>query len=332
MKELSANDIAEVLGGVVEGDPQTMVSSFARIENGKPGSLSFYANPKYEKYVYSSKASVLIVNRDFTPAATVTPVLVRVDNAYEAVATLLDYVTQRKYRRHRALFCRIRLSAKLGKKVYVGSFSYIGRRTQVGDCTKIYENVYIGDNVRIGSKCIIYPGVRIYPNMVIGDNVILHAGVVIGGDGFGFAPRPDGSYKKIEHTGNVIIENDVEIGANTTVDKSQMGSTVIHRGVKIDNLCQIGHNVEIGEDTVMCAMSGIAGSTKIGKRCVITGQVGIAGHLTIADDTKFGAQSGVQGSITKPGGSYMGSPAIPYNEFMRSYVMFRKQGRDGMKK
>ena len=213
----------------------------------------------------------------------------------------------------------------------VGSFAYIGRKAVIGDCTKIGENVYIGDGVRIGHHCTIYPGVKIYPGMVIGNNVILHAGVVIGSDGFGFAPLPDGSYKKIEHSGNVIIGDDVEIGANSTVDKSQMGSTVIGRGVKIDNLCQIAHNVEIGEDTVMCALAGIAGSTKIGKRCVIAGQVGIAGHLVIPDDTKFAAQSGVLSNIRHSGGSFMGSPAIPYNEFMRSYAIFRRQGKDSIK-
>lgn len=331
--ELIAKQIAEILGGTVDGNPEAVVRSFARIESGKPGSISFYANPKYEKYVYRTKASVLIVNKDFEPSAAVTPTMVRVDNAYEAVAALLDYVTamKRRHRRHRALFCRIRFSARLGKKVSVGSFTYIGRRARIGDCCNIYENVYIGDDVSLGRNCIIYPGVRIYPGSVIGDNVILHAGVVIGSDGFGFAPRPDGSYRKIEHTGNVIIEDDVEIGANTTVDRSQIGSTIIHRGVKIDNLCQIAHNVEIGEDTVMCALAGIAGSTKVGKRCVIAGQVGIAGHINIADDTKFAAQTGVLGNVRQPGGSYMGSPAIPYNEFMRSYAIFRRQGRDSMK-
>lgn len=331
--ELNAKQIAEILGGKVEGDEGAVVSTFARIESGKPGSISFFANPKYEKYVYSSKATVIIVNNDFVPAAPVAATMVRVENAYEAVASLLEYVTalKRRYRRHRGLFCRIRFSAKLGKKVSVGSFAYIGRKAVIGDCTKIGENVYIGDGVRIGHHCTIYPGVKIYPGMVIGNNVILHAGVVIGSDGFGFAPLPDGSYKKIEHSGNVIIGDDVEIGANSTVDKSQMGSTVIGRGVKIDNLCQIAHNVEIGEDTVMCALAGIAGSTKIGNRCVIAGQVGIAGHLVIPDDTKFAAQSGVLSNIRHSGGSFMGSPAIPYNEFMRSYAIFRRQGKDSIK-
>ena len=215
-----------------------------------------------------------------------------------------------------------------GKKVYLGDFSYVGRRTVVGDYTKIYENVYIGDDVKIGSKCIIYPGVRIYPGMEIGNNVIIHSNAVIGADGFGFAPLEDGTYKKIEHTGNVVIGDDVEIGANTTIDKSQMGSTVIGKGVKIDNLCQIAHNVEIGENTVIAAQSGIAGSTKIGSHCVFGGQVGVAGHITIADNTSFGAQSGVLGSIRKGGQAFLGTPAIPYRDYLKCYAVFKKAGSE----
>ena len=255
--------------------------------------------------------------------------MIRVDNAYTAIASLLDYVTEkrRSYRRHRGLRSRYYFSTKFGRKVYVGDFAYVGRHTTVGDFTKIYENVYIGDNVKIGSHCIIYPGVRIYNGMVIGNNVIIHSNAVIGADGFGFAPLPDGSYKKIEHTGNVIIEDDVEIGANTTIDKSQTESTIIHKGVKIDNLCQIAHNVEIGEHTVMAAQTGIAGSTRIGKYCMLGGQVGIAGHLTIADHTSFSAQSGLLSNIKEPGAAYMGTPAIPWKEYLRAYTIFRQQGK-----
>ena len=213
------------------------------------------------------------------------------------------------------------------RQVYVGDFAYIGKKVRVGDYTKIYENVYVGDGVTIGSHCIIYPGVRIYPGMQIGNNVIIHSNAVIGADGFGFAPLEDGTWKKIEHTGNVIIEDDVEIGANTTIDKSQMGSTIIHRGVKIDNLCMIAHNVEISENTVMAGQSGIAGSTKIGRHCILGGQVGIAGHLTVADNTSFGAQAGLQGSVKKEGQAFMGSPAIPYMDYMRSYAQFKKAGK-----
>ena len=333
--EFKAKELAEVLGGTVEGDPEKVVTDFARIESGKPGTLCFYANPKYEHYVYTSKADIIIVNNDFKPSEAISATLIRVPDAYTAIASLLDFVSakNRKFKRHRGIFATWSLfTTKFGKKVYLGSHSHVGRFTKIGDCTKIYENVYIGDNVRIGSHCIIYPGVKIYSNMVIGNNVILHSGVVIGGDGFGFAPLPDGSYKKIEHTGNVIINDDVEIGANTTIDKSQVGSTIIGKGVKIDNLCQIAHNVEVGEHTVICAQTGIAGSSKIGKYCVLAGQVGIAGHLTIADHTTFGAQSGCMSSVKKEGQQFFGTPAIPYYDFMRSYVVFKKQGADTKKR
>ena len=242
--EFKAKEIAEILGGTVDGNPEATVTTFARIEGGKPGAICFFANPKYEHYVYECKADIIIVNKTFEPKQSVSATLVRVDDAYSAVATLLDYVTARKrsYKRHRGR-CRISWSAKIGRKVYVGDFAYIGRKAVVGDYTKIYEQVYIGENVRIGSHCIIYPGVKIYPGMVIGDRVILHSNAVIGADGFGFAPLEDGTWKKIEHTGNVIIEDDVEIGANACVDKSQMGSTIVHKGSKIDDLCVVAHNV-----------------------------------------------------------------------------------------
>lgn len=327
--KFKAKEIAEILGGAVDGNPEVTVSTFARIESGKPGAICFFANPKYEHYVYSCKADIIIVNKDFEPKEPVSATMVRVDDAYAAVAALLDHVTalKRSYRRHRGCRCKIRWSAKLGKKVYVGDFAYIGRNAQIGECTKIHENVYIGDNVKIGSYCIIYPGVRIYPGMVIGDRVILHSNAVIGSDGFGFAPLEDGTWKKIEHTGNVIIEDDVEIGANTCVDKSQMGSTIIHKGTKIDNLCQIAHNVEIGANTVMAAQTGIAGSTKVGEHCIIAGQVGIAGHITIADNTTIGAQAGILGSVKEGGKVLMGTPAIPYKDYLRSYAVFKKAGK-----
>ena len=327
--EFTAKEIAEILGGTVEGDPQAKVTTFARIESGKSGAICFFANPKYENYVYECKADIIIVNNSFVPQKPVSATMIRVEDAYAAVASLLDYVTAKKrsYKRYRGLRSRVRMSSRLGKKVYVGDFAYIGKKVRVGDYTKIYENVYVGDGVTIGSHCIIYPGVRIYPGMQIGNNVIIHSNAVIGADGFGFAPLEDGTWKKIEHTGNVIIEDDVEIGANTTIDKSQMGSTIIHRGVKIDNLCMIAHNVEINENTVIAAQSGIAGSTKIGRHCILGGQVGIAGHLTVADNTSFGAQSGLQGSVKKEGQSFLGTPAIPYMEYMRSYAQFKKAGK-----
>ena len=327
--EFTAKEIAEILGGTVEGDPQAKVTTFARIESGKSGAICFFANPKYENYVYECKADIIIVNNSFVPQKPVSATMIRVEDAYAAVASLLDYVTAKKrsYKRYRGLRSRVRMSARLGKKVYVGDFAYIGKKARVGDYTKIYENVYVGDGVTIGAHCIIYPGVRIYPGMQIGNNVIIHSNAVIGADGFGFAPLEDGTWKKIEHTGNVIIEDDVEIGANTTIDKSQIGSTIIHRGVKIDNLCMIAHNVEISENTVMAGQSGIAGSTKIGRHCILGGQVGIAGHLTVADNTSFGAQAGLQGSVKKEGQAFMGSPAIPYMDYMRSYDQFKKAGK-----
>lgn len=325
--EFKAKEIAEILNGTVDGNPDAKISAFARIENGKPGTICFFANPKYEHYVYECNADIIIVNSSFVPQKPVKATMIRVENAYASIAQLLEYVTARKrsYRRYRGLRSKRFLSTRLGKKVYLGNFSYVGRRTVVGDYTRIGENVYIGDDVKIGSRCIIYPGVRIYPGMEIGNNVIIHSNAVIGADGFGFAPLEDGSYRKIEHTGNVVIGDDVEIGANTTIDKSQMGSTIIGNGVKIDNLCQIAHNVEIGENTVIAAQSGIAGSTKIGRHCVLGGQVGIAGHITIADNTSFGAQSGVLGSIRKGGQAFLGTPAIPYKDYLKCYAIF-KQG------
>ena len=327
--EFKAKEIAEILGGTVDGNPEAVVTTFARIETGKPGAISFFANPKYEQYVYTSKSDIIIVNKTFEPKEPVSATMIRVDDAYAAVASLLDYVTARKrsYKRYRGCRSKVRWSAKVGRKVYVGDFAYVGRRAEIGDYTKVYENVYVGDGVKIGSHCIIYPGVRIYPGCVIGNNVIIHSNAVIGADGFGFAPLEDGSWKKIEHTGNVIIEDDVEIGANTCVDKSQMGATVLHKGVKIDNLCQIAHNVEVGRNTVMAAQTGIAGSTKIGEHCIIAGQVGIAGHITIADNTTLGAQAGVLGSIKEEGKVFMGSPAIPHREYLRAYSIFRKAAK-----
>ena len=324
--EFKAKEIAEILGGTVEGDPEARISAFARIENGKPGTICFFANPKYEHYVYECKADIIIVNSSFVPQKPVSATMIRVENAYASIAQLLDYVTAKKrsFKRYRGFRSRRFFSTKLGKKVYLGDFSHVGRRTVVGDYTKIYENVYIGDDVKIGSKCIIYPGVRIYPGMEIGNNVIIHSNSVIGADGFGFAPLEDGTYKKIEHTGNVVIGDDVEIGACTTIDRSQMGATVIGKGVKIDNLCQIAHNVEIGDNTVIAAQSGIAGSTKIGKHCVLGGQVGVAGHITIADNTSFGAQSGVLGSVKKGGQAFLGTPAIPYRDYLKSYAIFKR--------
>lgn len=328
--KFTASELAKILGGTVEGDPQATVTSFAKIEHGREGQFCFFANPKYEQYVYTCKASILLVNKDFQPAQPVTPTLLRVENAYSSLGELLKYVSDQKksYRRHRGRHCHVARSASLGKKVWVGDNSVIGKGCKIGEMTRILNNVSIGEGTVIGSRCIIYPGVTIYPGMVIGDNVILHSGAVIGGDGFGNAPQPDGSWEKIEHLGKVIIGNNVEIGCNTTVDRAEMEATVIGNGVKIDNLCMIAHNVEIGDNTVMAAQCGIAGSTKIGKSCILAGQVGIAGHLEIADRTILGAQAGVMSSIKTPGQTFMGSPTLPHGLFLRSYAKFKQAGKE----
>lgn len=327
--EFTAKQLAEVLGGTVEGNPSEKVSSFAKIEHGKPGQLCFFANPKYESYVYTSKASVLLVNADFEPKQPVTPTLVRVENAYSALADLLKYVSDQKkaYRRHRGR-CRIAWSAKLGKRVSVGDFVTIGKNCVVGECTRIADNVTIGADTRIGSYCIIYPGVHIFPGTVIGDRVILHAGCVIGDDGFGNAPQPDGSWRKIEHVGNVIIGNDVEVGSNTTIDKAPMESTIIEDGVRIDNLCQIAHNVVVGKNTAIAAQTGIAGSTKIGEGCIFAGQVGVVGHINIAPKTTVGAKTGVIGHVRKSGQTFFGTPAIPLKTYLRAYAKFKQSGEE----
>ena len=328
--EYTAGQLAKVLKGTVEGDPQATVTGFAKIEHGKPGKLCFYANPKYEQYVYTCKATILLVDKTFEPKEPVSATLIRVENAYTAVAELLKYVSayKRKEKRHRSIFCRRYLTTKFGKKVYVGNFTYVGHHAEVGDCTKIYEHVYIGDHTRIGKNCILYPGVVIYPGMIIGDNVIIHANAVIGSDGFGNAPQEDGTWEKIEHLGNVIIGNNVEIGAGTTIDRAEMESTIIGNGVKIDNLCQIAHNVEIGDNTVMAAQCGIAGSAKIGKNCILAGQVGIVGHVTIADGTIIGAQAGVTKSVRKSGQKILGSPAFDISSYMKSYAKFKMAGTE----
>ena len=328
--DFTTKELARILKGTVDGNPEEKVSSFAKIEHGKPGKLCFFANPKYEHYVYETSASAIIVNKDFVPKEPVKATLIRVDDAYTSVAFLLKYVRdhENRFRYHRSLVSLVYPSAKLGKKVYVGSYSYIGRKCRIGDYTRIYQNVYIGDGTTIGKRCIMYPGVRIYPGMAIGDDVILHANCVIGSDGFGNAPQPDGTWEKIEHLGNVIIGNNVEIGANTTVDRAEMESTIIGNGVKIDNLCQIAHNVQIGDNTVMAAQTGVAGSTKIGKNCIIAGQVGIVGHLTIADGTVIAAQAGVIGNVKKSGQKLFGSPAIDIKNYMRSYAIFKQKGQE----
>jgi len=324
--ELSAKQIAGILNGKVEGNEQASVDNFSKIEEGKPGTLTFLANPKYNHYIYETKASIALVNTDFSPekALPETLTLIRVADAYHALATLLNLVEQSKPKKtgvESPVF--ISASASFSKdEVYIGAFSYIGENVRIGKNAAIYPQSYIGDNVEIGDDTLIYAGVKIYAGCRIGQRCIIHSGAVIGSDGFGFA-KEDESYKKIPQLGNVVIEDDVEIGANTTIDRAVMESTVIRRGVKLDNLIQIAHNVEIGENTGIAAQTGISGSTKVGKNCMIGGQVGLGGHITIGDNTGIGAQSGTISNI-EGGRNILGSPAIDVKNFFRSSVIFQK--------
>lgn len=321
--EFSAQQIAAFLNGTVEGDPTVKVSNFSKIEEGKPGTLTFLANPKYEHFIYNTKASIVLVNNDFTPTEAVPATLIKVANAYASLALLLNMVEQSKQKKSGTdSTAFIAASASVAEDCYVGAFSYIGNQAKIGKNCYIYPYAYIGDHVSIGDNSIVYPHVTIYEGCVIGNNCILHAGAVIGADGFGFAPEGE-NYKKIPQLGNVILEDDVEIGANTTIDRAVMDSTIIRRGVKLDNLVQIAHNVEVGENTVMAAQVGIAGSVKIGKHCMFGGQVGLAGHIKIADHVNFGAQSGVISDIKEPT-TVLGAPAIPAKNFMRSSAIFNR--------
>jgi len=322
--EFTAQQISDLLQGAIDGDPEVKVSNLSRIEDGAPGTLSFLANPKYTDFLYSTKASIVIVSKEFIPEREFTCTLIRVKDAYASFARLLEIYNQIvRDKKGIETGSHISESAELGKEIYVGSGAYVGNRVKVGDYSKIYPQVYLGDNVLIGSGTTIYPGVKIYSDCIIGSNVTLHSGVVIGADGFGFAPST-GNYKKVPQIGNVIIEDHVEIGAGTTIDRATLGSTVIRRGVKLDNLIQIAHNVEIGENTVIAAQTGIAGSTKIGRDCMIGGQVGIVGHITIADGTKIAAQSGIGSDIKDTNTIVQGSPAFPIGDFRRTYVVYKK--------
>lgn len=319
----TAQQIATVLNGTIEGDPSVEVSNFSKIEDGKPGTLTFLANPKYTHFIYETKASVVLVNNDFVAEQPIQATLIRCFNAYAALAILLDFVEKSKPQKKGIEdMSYIAESATLKDDVYVGSFAYIGNNAKIGDGAKIYPQVYVGDNVTIGDNTIIYPGVKIYADCKIGNNCIIHSGAVIGADGFGFAPE-NGIYKKIPQMGIVILEDDVEIGANTTIDRAVMDATIVHKGVKLDNLIQIAHNVEVGENTVMAAQVGVSGSTKIGKQCMFGGQVGLGGHITIGDGANIGAQAGIISNV-KPQAQILGSPAIPVKEFFRSSVVFPK--------
>lgn len=321
--EFSAKQIAEYLGGTVEGNPEAKVSTFAKIEEGVPGAISFLANPHYAHYLYTTESSIVLVNKDFQLEQEVKATLVRVDNAYECIARLLTlYQSTMQKRKGVHALAFVAESAKLGEDVYVGPFAYVGDGVEIGRGTQIYPSAVVEEGATIGEDCILYPHATVYYGCKLGNRVTLHSGAVIGADGFGFAPAADG-YEKIPQIGIVTIEDDVEIGANTCVDRSTMGTTLIHRGVKLDNLVQIAHNCEVGSHTVMSAQVGVAGSTKIGEWCMFGGQVGIAGHAVIGDRVLSGAQAGIAGSIRKGNVTIQGSPAIDAKNFMRSSVVFK---------
>ncbi len=324
--EFSAEQIAGILGGIVEGNPQATVNGLAKIEEGQPGALSFLSNPKYEEYIYVTLSSICIVNKTFTPTKEIpaTLTLVKVDDAYACFAKLLEVYSQMSKKSPKIENPSfISDTASVGEGLYLGAFAYIGENAKIGNNVSIYPNAYIGDNVEIGDGSIIHPGASIYTDCKIGKNCIIHAGVIIGADGFGFVPDANGEYQKVPQIGNVILEDNVEVGSNSTIDRATMGSTIIRKGVKIDNLCQIAHNVEIGKNTAMAAQVGIAGSAKIGENVMIGGQAGISGHLFIADGAKIVAQSGIPSSVKKAD-TLMGSPGIPLEDFKKSYYGFRK--------
>ena len=321
--KFTAEQIASILEGDVVGNPLAEVYKLAKIEEGVSGSLTFLSNQKYQNYIYNTNATIVIVNRSFVPEKEVTSTLIKVDDAYASFSKLLEYYNQVKLMKsgiEQPSF--ISENVTYGPDLYLGSFSYIGKNVKIGANVKIYPNTFIGDNVTIGDNCLFYAGVRVYSETEIGSGCIFHSGTIIGSDGFGFAPLEDGTYSKIPQIGNVIIEDDVEIGAASTIDRATLGSTIIRKGVKLDNQIQVAHNVEIGEHTVIAAQTGIAGSTKIGSNCLIGGQVGIAGHLTIGNNVRIQAQSGVGRNI-KDGEKLQGSPALGYNDYFKSYVHFK---------
>jgi UDP-3-O-[3-hydroxymyristoyl] glucosamine N-acyltransferase len=321
--KFTAEQIAEILGGEVVGNPNAEVSRLSKIEEGTEGSLTFLANPKYINHIYSTKASVTIVNDTFIPETEISTTLIKVDDAYASFSKLLEFYNQVKLNKNgiepQSFLSE---SVKYGENLYLGSFSYVGQNVVLGNDVKIYPNSFIGDNVVIGNNVHIFAGAKIYSETIIGNNCTIHSGTIIGADGFGFVPNEEGIYSKVPQIGNVIIEDNVDIGANTTIDRATLGSTIIRKGVKLDNQIQIAHNVEIGENTVIAAQSGVAGSTKIGKNVMIGGQVGIAGHLTIGNNVRLQAQSGVARNI-KDDEILQGTPSLGYTDFNKSYVHFK---------
>jgi UDP-3-O-[3-hydroxymyristoyl] glucosamine N-acyltransferase len=321
--KFKAEQIAGILEGEVVGNPNAEVYKLAKIEEGTDGSLTFLANPKYANYIYTTAATIVIVNKTFEPEHEIKATLIMVDDAYNAFSKLLEYYNQVKLMKSGIEQPSvISEGVQYGDDLYLGSFSYLGLNVKIGSNVKIYPNTFIGDNVVIGDNCVFFAGVRIYSETEIGNNVTIHSGTIIGSDGFGFAPQDDGTYIKVPQIGNVIIEDNVEVGSCSTVDRATLGSTVIRNGAKLDNQIQVAHNVEIGENTVIAAQTGIAGSTKIGKNCMIGGQVGIAGHLVIGDNVKIQAQSGI-GKNLKENEVIQGSPGFNYSDFAKSFVHFK---------
>lgn len=321
--EFTAKMIADLLHGTVDGDENAKVSSFSKIEEGKPGTLTFLSNMKYSSYIYTTQASIVLVNNDFVPEKPISATLLRVPNAYEALAKLMQIYNQTIASRPQGIEqpSFIAEGVDIQQDAYIGAFAYIGKGVTVGKNFCCYPQVYVGNNVKIGDNVTLYPGVKIYHDCVVGNNVTLHAGCVVGSDGFGFAPKADGTFDKIPQIGNVVIQDDVEIGANTTIDRSTMGSTVIEKGVKLDNLIQVAHNCVVGSNTVIAAQVGLAGSTILGKNCFVGGQAGFAGHMVVPDNCTFAAKTGVTHKITEPG-TYVGSYVMPKSKFFRAHVLF----------
>jgi len=324
--QFSAAQIALLINGTVEGDVSATVSSFGKIEEAKKGELAFLANPKYEEFLYTTEASVIIINESLELRQPVPAALIRVPDAYSAFATLLQKYQELMRQQLKGIQqpSHIAESVKIGENVFVAAFAYLSDNVVIGNNVKIYPGVFIGNNVKVGDNTILNAGVKIYHDCIVGGNVTIHAGTVIGGDGFGFAPQQDGSYKKVPQIGNVVIEDFVEIGANATIDRATIGSTIIRTGAKLDNLIQVAHNVEVGSNTVIAAQAGVSGSTKIGSNVMIGGQAGIVGHIQIADGSKINAQSGVSKSIKSPNSSVTGTPAYDYTSALRSQALSRK--------
>lgn len=323
--EFTASQIAELVSGKVEGNAETVITNVSKIEDGKPKTLTFLANPKYTSYIYDTQADVVIVNDDFKAEKEISATLIRVPDAYQAIAVLLEMYEQSQPKKtgiEQPSF--VDKTATLGDFAYIGAFAYIGENVTLGDNVKVYPQVYIGDNVKVGDNTVLFPGVKVYKNCTIGKDCTIHAGAIIGSDGFGFAPSSSNGYKKVAQIGNVILKDHVEIGANTTIDRATMGSTIIKKGVKLDNLVQIAHNVEVGEHTVIAAQTGIAGSTKIGDDCMFGGQSACNGHIKIANKTKVGAQSGISKTLRKEGTIQLGSPSMEIGAFNKAYVVFRR--------